>query len=203
MTILGLSHSCLNPEELRSGHVHIWPVQLAASDAARERFGSFLCVEERDRAARFQFPRLRDSFILSRGALRLVQASYLRCPPEEVVFLYGEKGKPSLAGASPLRFNASHSGAIALSAFALSLELGVDVEQLRPMGDLQAIAARFFLRLKLQISSRLCRKTAWRASSGVGRARRSTSRPPATAFRLHWTAFVSLSCRGKLRALPI
>jgi len=144
MTTMGASHSLLKPEGLRSGQIHIWPVQLTAREAARERYWSFLCPEERDRATRFQFPRLRDAFTLSRGALRLLLGSYLRCLPEEVAFVYGEKGKPSLAGASPVRFNTSHSGSIAVFAFALQIELGVDVEQLRPMDDLQGISARFF-----------------------------------------------------------
>jgi len=49
-----------------------------------------------------------------------------------------------LAVPGRIRFNSSHSGALALVAVTLDCELGVDIEQFRPMPDLQEIAARFF-----------------------------------------------------------
>jgi 4'-phosphopantetheinyl transferase len=62
-------------------------------------------------------------------------------------FSYSKKEKPSLApphDGSGVNFNISHSGGIALLAFARRREVGVDVEQIRRDSDLQAIARRFF-----------------------------------------------------------
>jgi len=58
----------------------------------------------------------------------------------------GKFGKPALAGAAAaggLRFNMSHSEGLALYAFALKREVGVDVKRLRPEAS-RGIAARFF-----------------------------------------------------------
>jgi 4'-phosphopantetheinyl transferase len=43
-----------------------------------------------------------------------------------------------------LQFNVSHSGALALYAFAWQEPVGVDLEEIRPMADRDLIAARFF-----------------------------------------------------------
>jgi 4'-phosphopantetheinyl transferase len=62
-------------------------------------------------------------------------------------FSYSQKEKPALAPAhagSGVAFNISHSGGVALLAFTLRRELGVDVEQVRRDFDLDAIARRFF-----------------------------------------------------------
>ena len=60
---------------------------------------------------------------------------------KKVGFRYGAHGKPQLAG-SPLHFNISHSGDLALIALA-HVELGVDVELPRPRRT-DAIARRFY-----------------------------------------------------------
>ena len=65
----------------------------------------------------------------------------LGCAPAEVKFRYGAHGKPGLAG-SDLRFNISHSGALAVIALA-RVEVGVDVELPRPRRS-DAIARRFY-----------------------------------------------------------
>src|ERR1700751_4773831 len=54
-------------------------------------------------------------YALSRG-LRILLAHYLRCPPNEIELVCGPKGKPELRDPSRIRFNASHSGQMALYA---------------------------------------------------------------------------------------
>ena len=91
----------------------------------------------------FRFEHLQRSFIVARGVLRTLLGHYLKTPPRDLHFNYGAKGKPSLAGAR-IQFNASHSGDLALLAFTLDCELGVDAEVIRPMPDIEDIAKRFF-----------------------------------------------------------
>jgi 4'-phosphopantetheinyl transferase len=59
---------------------------------------------------------------------------------------YGPHGKPHLAGEfdGALQFNLAHSHELALFAFARGPELGIDLEWLQPLQDLEQIAARFF-----------------------------------------------------------
>jgi len=61
-----------------------------------------------------------------------------------VQFTYAPEGKPELAGeARSLHFNFSHSGGWAVLGIARS-EIGVDIEQIRPVPDLEDVARRFF-----------------------------------------------------------
>src|SRR5215510_12618609 len=103
-----------------------------------------LAADESSRAGRFAFDHLRQSFTLARGAMRILLGGYLDAAPGSIVFTYGARGKPGLAEPSRLRFNASHSGDMALFAATLDCELGVDIEHARPMPDLEEIATRFF-----------------------------------------------------------
>lgn len=108
------------------------------------RFASLLADDEGARAGRFAFENLRDSYTLARGSLRILLGRALGAAPESIRFRYGEKGKPTLAEPGRLRFNSSHSGGLALVALTLDCEIGVDIEQIRPLHDLQAVAARYF-----------------------------------------------------------
>src|SRR5579864_4206604 len=130
--------------DLTDRTVHVWPVSTQAPDGVVEQFRSLLAADEIERAARFRFERLQRSFILARGALRVLLGRYLNTEPRDVAFHYGAKGKPTLVAPARLQFNASHSGDLALFAFTLDCEIGVDVEAIRPMPDMEVVAERFF-----------------------------------------------------------
>ena len=74
----------------------------------------------------------------------MLLARRLRAQPRDIAFTFGPKGKPALAGNSQLRFNMSHSGSLALLAFTTDCEIGVDVEQVRAMADIEQIASSHF-----------------------------------------------------------
>jgi 4'-phosphopantetheinyl transferase len=103
-----------------------------------------LSDDERARADRFVFPHDRDRFVLARAGLRRLLAHYLDVAPAAPRFVVGPQGKPALPAPAPLCFNLSHSGALALYAFTLALEVGVDVEAHRPEVLAENIAEHFF-----------------------------------------------------------
>ena len=82
--------------------------------------------------------------MIARGLLRTLLGRYLQVSPASIVFKYGSKGKPALAGPAGIDFNVSHSGGLAVFAFTADCEVGVDVERIRPRPDMQGIANRFF-----------------------------------------------------------
>jgi 4'-phosphopantetheinyl transferase len=123
--------------------IDVWPIRLVAPDSAVERFAGVLSPEESARASRFRFDHLKRSYLLSTGALRVLIGRYLGINPLLIRFKLGEKGKPRVSG-QRLCFNASHSGSLALFAFTMGCELGVDVEEIRPLVDMNEIAQRFF-----------------------------------------------------------
>lgn len=79
----------------------------------------------------------------SHRALRRVLARYLDTDPEGIELRLGEYGKPALAEpAAALRFNLSHSGGAVMIAVARDREVGVDIERIRPRGDLLRLTER-------------------------------------------------------------
>ncbi len=67
---------------------------------------------------------------------------YLDLDPRELYFSYGIHGKPALSGQSDacLSFNISHSENVAVFGFAESQQIGVDIERINPLNDLDAMA---------------------------------------------------------------
>lgn len=79
----------------------------------------------------------------SRQELREVLARYLDERAEAIELSEDERGKPRLAQERPqLHFNLSHSGALVLVAVSRDLEVGVDVERVKPGRDFVALAER-------------------------------------------------------------
>jgi 4'-phosphopantetheinyl transferase len=103
-----------------------------------------LSSDERGQANRFVSIEHRDAYVVARGLLRLILSSALGCKPELVPIVYGQHGKPAIDGRADLTFNLSHSGNIVVYALSRRRQLGVDVEYVRPIQDLEDIARRFF-----------------------------------------------------------
>jgi 4'-phosphopantetheinyl transferase len=127
--------------------VQVWFVDLAASMASVEACFHSLSAAERDRASQFCSEKLKNAFTLSRGILRALLGAYLGSEAGCLRFAYGLRGKPRLAfPETPLTFNLAHSGKFAAYAFAVGCEVGVDIEEIRPMRDQEEVVRRFFAR---------------------------------------------------------
>lgn len=131
---------------LAESELHVWVASLNRPQALRDRLWQHLAADEQERAKRFYFDRDRNHYVVARGLLRQLLGHYLQRPAEQIEFAYGEHGKPALAAqlGSNVRFNLSHAQGIALLAFARNREVGVDIEQVRPLDDGEQIAERFF-----------------------------------------------------------
>jgi 4'-phosphopantetheinyl transferase len=70
--------------------------------------------------------------------LRRVLGEYLDRQPSSLTFTCSERGKPSLEGQG-VRFNLSHSGDLAVCAVTTVAEIGVDIEHIRPVEDIERL----------------------------------------------------------------
>ncbi|MDZ4760723.1 MAG: 4'-phosphopantetheinyl transferase superfamily protein [Alphaproteobacteria bacterium] len=116
--------------------LRIWPLDVGASEL--RKFCAMLSEDERARAARFVFPVHANRFIAGRGRLREILGERLGEKPETLRFAYGKHGKPALDGKfadGRLHFNLAHSGDIAALAVAVDVEVGVDLEFVKPIED--------------------------------------------------------------------
>jgi 4'-phosphopantetheinyl transferase len=128
--------------------IHVWRIGLDQPEANLQHLRTTLSSDEIARAERFYFPEHRQRFIAGRGILRAILGRYLGIKPSEVQFNYQQRGKPVLAETfadSGLAFNLSHSQDLGLCAVNCTRPIGVDLEYIRPMSDLEALAKRFFL----------------------------------------------------------
>ncbi|WP_416235683.1 4'-phosphopantetheinyl transferase HetI [Nodularia sp. UHCC 0506] len=139
---------------LLSNDIHLWRIHLDVSEVQRQNLLTTLSDDEIARANRFHFQEHRQRFITGRGILRNILGNYLGIESQQVVFDYEERGKPVLADTlakSGLCFNLSHSQGLALCAVNYHSQIGVDLEYIRPMSDVEALAKRFFLPREYEI----------------------------------------------------
>ena len=122
--------------------VSLWWASLDVSGSALRRLTACLSSEERQRADSFHRPLHRRRFLAARGWLRHLLASQLGCVPGDVPMVTGDRGKPRLA-CSDLFFSASRTTNIALYATSWRMDVGVDIEAIRTIADVDGIVARF------------------------------------------------------------
>jgi 4'-phosphopantetheinyl transferase len=114
---------------LEKTEVHVWLARLDCENIGEgERI---ISADELARADKFRFEKDRNKFIAGRSVLRRILGAYLQKKPNLLRFAYNQFGKPFLCGEneSKLEFNLSHSGSLALYAFSLNREIGVDIEE--------------------------------------------------------------------------
>jgi len=130
---------------LRSNEVHIWRASLDEFHEDLRRFEAVLSADERTRASQFRFATDRGRFVIRRALLRELLGHYLDRSAPNIAFSYGRSGKPSMAdvdGRPPLDFTVSHSDGLAVYALTSTGPIGVDVERLQTIRDLEAVATR-------------------------------------------------------------
>ncbi|MBE2314559.1 4'-phosphopantetheinyl transferase superfamily protein [Solirubrobacter sp. CPCC 204708] len=143
-------------------------VGLGQDEPLVARLRGLLSADERARADRLIRPEQGARWTVSRAALRILLCARLGCTPEEIHFHTAEHGKPCVPG-TPLRFNLSHSGELALIALSEDLEVGVDVE--RPGRNVAAIERTLSPGEHASGHGHLqiwCRKEAWAKAIGGG-----------------------------------
>jgi 4'-phosphopantetheinyl transferase len=119
-----------------------------ADFADLSRFAAALSAGEHARARGYKMTESRDTFILARGLLRLELAKRLACDPGDIHFDVRLSGKPDVRAATPprpdWRFSVSHTGPYVAIAFALGIDVGVDIERLDRNVKPLDIARRYF-----------------------------------------------------------
>lgn len=122
--------------------LHLWAIARDDPPRVVAALARLLTPAERARADRFRLLPDRDRAVIGRGTLRALLGMYLGRPPEAIPLVLSYHGKPELAPGlgTDLAFNLSHAGRWILIAFARGRPVGVDVERMRDVPDMEAIA---------------------------------------------------------------
>jgi 4'-phosphopantetheinyl transferase len=116
--------------------VDLWTVSLANPSP------SHLSEDEIARANRFKFEEDRIRWTRARSSLRVILSRYAGDDPSRLGFIYGKHGKPALLPFSDVEFNLSHAGDWAMIAVTHSIQVGVDIELIRPNVDMAPLLRR-------------------------------------------------------------
>ncbi|NOQ73374.1 MAG: 4'-phosphopantetheinyl transferase superfamily protein [Crocinitomix sp.] len=128
-----------NLSSLKKGDIQIWSIPLDANEKFRAACLNALGEKGRERISFFKFKQVQESYIISQGGLRLLLSYYLGIPGEEVQLGRLSKGKPFSIDNPTLRFNMSNSGRKVVYAFSMDEEIGLDLERIREMSDLDEL----------------------------------------------------------------
>jgi len=139
-------------QSLLPNEVHIWWALLDSHENALPKCVWLLSDEERKRADKFYYVRHRHRFIKTHSLLRRILGYYLDAPPDSLCFVKDDNGKPGLSKTGPqnIYFNLSHSHEAVMVGVAPDRPIGVDIEYIRPLSNMKAIAARFFSEAEYQ-----------------------------------------------------
>jgi 4'-phosphopantetheinyl transferase len=131
------------------GVVVVWNVWIGAKPDFR-RAQALLSGDELARASRFVFDLHRNRYLARRLALRDLLGRYLDRAPSDVRFDYSSHGKPELPGET-LRFNVAHSDDVAVIGLTEQDRLGVDVERIRELRDIESVAQTVLSKRELDV----------------------------------------------------
>ena len=121
-----------------------YSIDLTIEARTQAEYYRLLSSDERDRAMRLLNLQHQNDFIAARGALRSRLSQYTNCSPQALQFEYGSYGKPRLVNYPNLHFNLAHSNGRALIVISETAAVGVDLEKVRSVPKLLALAKRFF-----------------------------------------------------------
>jgi 4'-phosphopantetheinyl transferase len=128
-----------------NGEVHVWRIDLDLPAITLKMLDAVLSAEERERVVDFRSMEMRKRWVVARGALRCILATYTSAKPSSLVFQVERYGKPYISWpANNIPFNFSHTGNLALLAISNTGQVGVNAEQLQSNIDIEKISRRFF-----------------------------------------------------------
>ena len=157
----------------RKNETHVWRIFVHKYRETIPQLRSVLHAEEHARANKFHYKKDRDSYIIAHSTLRFLLGGYTQTQPVDLKIEANDYGKPQIAE-SPLQFNLSHSGDLALIAFADQTPLGIDIEKIDPKRAKQDLAKRFFSPIEINQLDQLEKGILFRAFLMPGHAKKLT-----------------------------
>jgi 4'-phosphopantetheinyl transferase len=128
---------------LGADEVCVWHTSLDKINWEGQEVDHLLSADEIKKAESFVFELDRRRYRIGHAFLKMILASYLALQPEEISFRYNQYGKPMLES-SGLFFNMSKSAGYAMYALTRNRNIGVDIEFIREIAQMDPIVRRLF-----------------------------------------------------------
>jgi len=130
-------------QSISKGIIHLWHTPLNPWLKEIEELRAILSAEETSRMEQLVFQNRAEAYIVSRGVLRKILGRYLGMAPESIPIKTYSNGKPYLPG-SKIHFNLSHSDGLFLYGLASGSPLGVDLQRVYPIANINTIIKNYF-----------------------------------------------------------
>jgi phosphopantetheinyl transferase len=137
-----LRNSLKSTDEL----THIWYFNVKPTSSEH-----LLSDEESIKASFYRRSLDRERWVFCRGLLKILLGYYTQLEPKNISINEGEGGKPELSPNPSFSFNLSHSEDLAVYAFSNLKKVGVDVERIRDVYNVDRIAANLLTPNDLKI----------------------------------------------------
>jgi 4'-phosphopantetheinyl transferase len=129
---------------LSKGEIHLWTASSTDSNDFIAKCHSALTDLEKSRIDYYKFTDAQNNFVVSQGGLRLLLSAYLDIAPIDLRIGRHIKGKPFSQDDYSLTFNISNSGNRVVYAISRAGEVGIDLEHIRPLPDLEELINKNF-----------------------------------------------------------
>lgn len=132
--------------ELKPDVVDVWTAPLDVTSDELNELLQRLSPSEQKRVGSLLEEKAVRQYVVSRAMQRQLLANYVGGLPSEISFGVVAMGKPTLSKPNDigLTFNTTHSGGLVIIAVTANRDVGVDVEQMRPVPRALQVAKRFF-----------------------------------------------------------
>ncbi|MEP0859815.1 MAG: 4'-phosphopantetheinyl transferase superfamily protein [Ignavibacterium sp.] len=125
-------------------HIHLINISKLRNDI--QKINGILSDEEKEKSGKYKFARDRERAIVTYFFRRKILSEYTGLSPENLYFKVGKSGKPYIENQklSYLKFNYSHSGDLIVYALNRDAEIGVDIELVKEIPDLNSLVKNYF-----------------------------------------------------------
>jgi 4'-phosphopantetheinyl transferase len=131
---------------INNSQVHVWQATLKSLNVLPGDISDFLSPCELERANKLKFPHDQEQFILRHYLLRIILSKYCDCHPCELRFRYNSYEKPyiDLPEFNEINFNMSSSDDLIIIGLCRNSDIGIDVEKVHQIQDMEQIAQENF-----------------------------------------------------------
>jgi len=132
--------------EIEDNQVHIWQARIDVSSGYPKDIKDVLSADERERAISFKLQNDQIHFIIRHYLLRIILSKYCDYLADEITFRYDTHKKPAfnMPEYRKIKFNMSFSHDLMLVAINKHNDIGIDIEKVHDINDLESVAVNNF-----------------------------------------------------------
>ncbi len=127
---------------INDDEIHIWRFNLDPVKSFNEFFINLLSDEEKKQVEKIKLGDVKNRSIISKAIIKNIISNYLGLNIKQIIFSYNEFGKPVIPeriNSFRLNFNISHSGDLGLIAITRKNLIGIDVEKMNELDQIDDI----------------------------------------------------------------